>query len=90
MQAFIHSYLSFLDFLGHVIHLCKSTLVLLMETYFKPLRFFLQQLQIDKPLKRHVPSKSPKKIASHPKRHNFTIDFKLFVMIFKFAPSFLT
>jgi hypothetical protein len=35
MQAFIHSCILFLDFLGHVIHFCKFAWVDLMETYFK-------------------------------------------------------
>jgi len=36
MQALIHSYLSFFDFLNYVIHFCKFPWANLMKTYFKP------------------------------------------------------
>jgi hypothetical protein len=41
MQTLFHFSLPFPNFLGHVVHFCKSTWANLMETCWKPLQTFL-------------------------------------------------
>jgi hypothetical protein len=40
MQAFIHSYLPFSNFLSYVMHFYKSILAYLIKTYFKLFEIF--------------------------------------------------
>jgi hypothetical protein len=49
MQAFIHSYLPFFDFLGYVMHFYKFIVAYLMKSYLSSWKFFGQHLHIDKP-----------------------------------------
>jgi len=85
MQALIHSYLSFLEFLNYVIHFCKFPWENLMEKYFKLTNAFSSiYLQL-------VQNKSLENFSLDPKFHNLQLISKqLYIMVFGFATSYLT
>jgi hypothetical protein len=89
-HALFHSYLPFFNFLGQIIHFCKSNWVDLIEINLRFLQTLSSIVTYVHTLEKTWPKQVHWKLSSKPKISHLTINLKVIVIVVKFDPSSFT